>query len=747
MGILLNIFTIMGFFGNSRRFYLQEERRPSARPSSPANPSSPARPSSPAEPTTPANPLQPTTPRQSEVATSQMDANVISDIVQNENFYTISQVAVVSNAITNDNEVDANEVLEEDGIGEEDDEDAFDNNFQVPSTFGIIEETNMTTDNNWIVTQLASKNDFTQELGKDSFKDKEELIRAIKLYSIRTHKPFEVVETRPTLWTIRCKLHLQSGCKWQVRAIKRKRSGYFEITKYMGPHTCLYNNISQDHPNLDGSLIAQETKHLIKEQPSISIPALRAEIVDKLGYIPSYKKVWTGKQKAIEQVFGNWEESYSALPKFLCAVQKFNPGTIVEWLVSSSTNEEPMEFRRVFWAFAPSIKGFVHCRPVISIDGTHLYGKYKGTMMIAMGVDGNNQILPLAFAIVENESYDSWNWFLSYIKIHVVKEREGICLISDRHLGILKAVNQHGSPWLEPRGFHRYCLRHFINNFYEKFRNSELKGLAYRAGSQNQVRKFNSTMEEIGKLNPQARQWLESHPLDRWTLAHDGGRRYGLLTTNLSEIFNSVLKGARFLPITACVQLTFYRLVHYFEVRRPLGNSSRANGDAYTPHVLVKQVALMSKASAHSLRSFNREKGIFELITQRGRNVQVVNLEQKTCTCGKWEVFKYPCSHVLSACATLSLNSWQYVDKCYSIVKYCDTWASEFSPLPHEAYWPQSLFKELLPNFELLRNKKGRPRSTRLRNGMDIKEGRKANLCGICKQSGHNRKKCPSKPR
>ncbi|XP_023766302.1 uncharacterized protein LOC111914824 [Lactuca sativa] len=131
-----------------------------------------------------------------------------------------------------------------------------------------------------------------------------------------------------------------------------------------------------------------------------------------------------------------------------------------------------MEFRRVFWAFAPSIKGFVHCRTVISIDGIHLYGKYKGTMMIAMGVDGNNQNLPLAFAIVENESYDSWNWFLSFIKIHVVKEREGICLISDCHGGILKVVNQHGSPCLEPHGFHRYCLRHFINNFYDKFRNS-----------------------------------------------------------------------------------------------------------------------------------------------------------------------------------------------------------------------------------------------------------------------------------
>ena len=115
-------------------------------------------------------------------------------------------------------------------------------------------------------------------------------------------------------------------------------------------------------------------------------------------------------------------------------------------------------------------------------------------------------------------------------------------------------------------------------------------------------------MNEIGKLNPQAHEWLERHPLCRWTLAHDGGKRFGMLTTNMSEIFNSVLKGARFLPITACVQLTFYRVVHYFDVRRSLGHNARANGDLFTPHVIAKQAGSISKASGHSLKSFNREK-------------------------------------------------------------------------------------------------------------------------------------------
>ncbi|KAL4569800.1 hypothetical protein LXL04_025444 [Taraxacum kok-saghyz] len=229
-----------------------------------------------------------------------------------------------------------------------------------------MEETNMTTDGN--------KNDFTQELGKDSFKDKEEVMRAIKLHCIRTHKQFEIVETRPDIWTIRCKLHLKTGCKWQVRSLKRKRSGCFEITKYTGPHTCLHSNISQDHPNLDGSLIPQEIKHLIKEQPSISV----------------------------------WQ-----LGRVLCCFAKISRRT------------SSVQSGYYFWAFAPCIKGFKHFRPVISIDGTHLYGKYKGTMMIAIGVDGNNQILPLAFKYYT--SVNLGNEQLNYIQEDKLFNYESPC--------------------------------------------------------------------------------------------------------------------------------------------------------------------------------------------------------------------------------------------------------------------------------------------------------------------------------
>ena len=39
----------------------------------------------------------------------------------------------------------------------------------------------------------------------------------------------------------------------------------------------------------------------------------------------------------------------------------------------------------------------------------------------------------------------------------------------------------------------------------------------------------------------------------------------GVLTSNDAECFNSVLKGARNLPISAMVEFTFRRLVKYFD--------------------------------------------------------------------------------------------------------------------------------------------------------------------------------------
>lgn len=54
------------------------------------------------------------------------------------------------------------------------------------------------------------------------------------------------------------------------------------------------------------------------------------------------------------------------------------------------------------------MEAFRHCRPIFSIDGMFLIGKYRGTLLIAISCDANNMLVPLAFALVERENNDSW---------------------------------------------------------------------------------------------------------------------------------------------------------------------------------------------------------------------------------------------------------------------------------------------------------------------------------------------------
>ena len=70
------------------------------------------------------------------------------------------------------------------------------------------------------------------------------------------------------------------------------------------------------------------------------------------------------------------------------------------------------------------------------------------------------------------------------------------------------------------------------------------------------------------------------------------------------EWINGVLKGARMLPITALVQLTFYRCVSYFETRRVDIRVRMAVGDVYTVYAIENFRRVEAKASGHKVTIF-----------------------------------------------------------------------------------------------------------------------------------------------
>ena len=162
--------------------------------------------------------------------------------------------------------------------------------------------------------------------------------------------------------------------------------------------------------------------------------------------------MWQAKRKALVKIFCDWEKSYAELPYWLSVVVYYNPGTRIDWHFIPSNMSNKTIFGRVFWAFGPAIEGFKYCRPLIQIDETYLYGKYKRKMLIALSIDAGGYIFLLAFAIMEEESKSSWLWFLWLWRVHVT-QCDGICLIFDRHRGILSAVNNKEIAWSERRAY------------------------------------------------------------------------------------------------------------------------------------------------------------------------------------------------------------------------------------------------------------------------------------------------------
>ena len=54
-------------------------------------------------------------------------------------------------------------------------------------------------------------------------------------------------------------------------------------------------------------------------------------------------------------------------------------------------------------------------RPLIGLDDYFLKGEYGGQLLSIVGKDGNNQMFPIAYAVVEYENYLSWKWFVDLL--------------------------------------------------------------------------------------------------------------------------------------------------------------------------------------------------------------------------------------------------------------------------------------------------------------------------------------------
>ena len=59
-------------------------------------------------------------------------------------------------------------------------------------------------------------------------------------------------------------------------------------------------------------------------------------------------------------------------------------------------------------------------------------GSLQGELLVVVGKNGNNQMYPIAWAVVDTETRHSWSWFIRYLIADLnLGTGEGLTVISD----------------------------------------------------------------------------------------------------------------------------------------------------------------------------------------------------------------------------------------------------------------------------------------------------------------------------
>ncbi|KAK5771811.1 hypothetical protein PVK06_048055 [Gossypium arboreum] len=332
--------------------------------------------------------------------------------------------------------------------------------------------------------------------------------------------------------------------------------------------------------------------------------------------------------------------------------------------------------------------------------------------------DGNKNVLPIVFAIVDKENMESWEFFLTNLRMYVIGN-DNICIISDKGKGLIAAIRHSGVPWRSV-----YCIRHIAANFHRNYKNPDWKRQFVKIDCnlyflntyttyelephifRQRMTRLESDME--GQMNTSLRQWLGTMESWQWAQSFDEGFRYGQMTTNLGTKNGSAtsqLDGGRARVCLRC---------------------QGCNGCKSSDGEVDECRKTISCRPSIPPRSYG------------------VDLRNRRCDCRRFQTFHYPCAHVVAACAKVSFNVDQFTNEVYTLERTLRVWENEFPMLHDLSTWevPPTTF-ELVPNKGLHRNPKGRPQSFRIRNKMEIREKSDGKLCRVCRLAGHNRSKCP----
>ncbi|XP_031091088.1 uncharacterized protein LOC115996087 [Ipomoea triloba] len=273
-------------------------------------------------------------------------------------------------------------------------------------------------------------------------------------------------------------------------------------------------------------------------------------------------------------------------------------------------------------------EGFKYCRPLVGVDGCHIKDKADGMMLTAIGMDANEGIYPIAYALVEGENTQSWSWFLHLLcrdlQIDYVSQQY-YTFMSDKQKDLIPAFQE-----VLAMVKHRFCVRHLHSNMkVAGFGGMPIKDALWKAARATTVTTFTQAMRELKAIDAGAFAWLgDKHPSE-WSRSHFSTEvKSDVLVNNICECFNAMILDARDSPLLHCLEIVRKQImIRLFECRK---QAQKWTGKI-CPNI-VKKLSVFEK-QAGGYWGYQSTEVLFEV--RDAYDQHQVDIEAKTCSCKK----------------------------------------------------------------------------------------------------------------
>ncbi|KAG6432065.1 hypothetical protein SASPL_103638 [Salvia splendens] len=565
------------------------------------------------------------------------------------------------------------------------------------------------------------------------FPDVDTCRRTLKDIAIALHFEIRIVKSDRSRFIAKCS---KDGCPWRVHVAKLPGVPTFTIRTLNAEHTCEgVQNLH--HQQASVGWVARSMEARIRDNPQYKPKEILQDIRDQHGVAVSYMQAWRGKERSMAALHGTYEEGFKLLPAYCEQIRKTNPGSIASVVATGQENS----FQRLFVSYRAAIYGFINaCRPLLELDRVHLKGKYLGTLFCAAAIDADDQLFPLAIAVVNVESDENWMWFMSELRKLLGVNTDSmprLTILSERTIGMVEAVETHF-----PNAFHGFCLRFISENFRDTFKNSKLVNIFWNAVYALTTAEFENKISEMVQISEDVLPWLHHFNPQLWAVAYFEGVRYGHFTLTVTELLYNWALECHELPIVQMMEHIRHQLASWFNERLNIGMRLTS---ILVPSAEKRISEAISDARCYKVLRANEVE--FEIVSTERTNI--VDIRNRVCSCRRWQLYGLPCAHAAAALISCGQNAHLFAEPCFTVHSYRETYSQMIHPIPDKSLWKElgegtdggGAKVDIIIRPPKTRRPPGRPKKKVLRLE-SLKRPKRVVQCGRCHMLGHSQKKC-----